>query len=84
MLTPEDGEHTITMGKDSFVDTWSRADKPPVTVLRRKDGTLVRQLETADITRLLQLGYRIPQRITVKAADGETDLYGLLFFPVFA
>lgn len=81
VLTPEDGEHTITMGKDSFVDTWSRADKPPVTVLRRKDGTLVRQLETADITRLLQLGYRIPQRITVKAADGETDLYGLLFLP---
>jgi dipeptidyl aminopeptidase/acylaminoacyl peptidase len=80
-LTPEDGVHAVSMGEQSFVDTWSRIDLPPVTVLRRLDGTLIRELERADISGLLELGYQMPERFTVTAADGETKLYGILVRP---
>lgn len=81
LLTPEDGEHTVSMSGKYFVDTWSRIDQPPVTVLRRLDGTCVRELERADISGLLALGYVMPERFTVKASDGVTDLYGILIRP---
>ncbi|HBM46557.1 MAG TPA: peptidase S9 [Lachnoclostridium sp.] len=80
-LTPEDAVHHISMGQDAFVDTYSRVDLPPVTVLRKTDGTLVRELEQADITDLLALGYQMPERITLTAADGKTKLYGVFFRP---
>ena len=74
-LTPEDAVHQISMGSQSFVDTYSRVDLPPVTVLRKMDGSLICELETADISELLELGYQIPERITLTAADGKTKLY---------
>lgn len=80
-LTPEDANHRISMGDDSFVDTYSRVDLPPVTVLRKTDGTMIRELEKADIEDLLEQGYQIPRRFTVKAADGVTELYGILVPP---
>lgn len=80
-LTPEDGTHQISMGEQAFVDTWSRIDLPPVTVLRRLDGSLVRELERADVSALLEAGYVMPERFTVRAADGKTGLCGILVRP---
>lgn len=80
-LTPEDAVHQISMGSQSFVDTYSRVDLPPVTVLRKLDGSLSCELERADISELLALGYQIPERITLAAADGKTKLYGIFFRP---
>lgn len=80
-LTPEDGVHAVSMGEDAFVDTYSRVDLPPVTLLRRADGSLVRELERADVTALMNAGYQMPERFTVKAGDGVTDLCGILFRP---
>ena len=80
-LTPEDAVHQISMGSQSFVDTCSRVYLPPVTVLRKLDGTLICELEKADISDLLKLGYQIPERITLTAADGKTKLYGIFFRP---
>lgn len=80
-LTPEDASHQISMGAESFVDTYSRVDLAPVTVLRSTDGSLIKQLETADISRLLALGYQIPKRITLTAGDGRTRLYGIFLPP---
>jgi len=54
---------------------------PPVTVLRDRDGRLVSTLERADITKLVSAGWTPPISITVKARDGVTDLYGLMFKP---
>ena len=54
---------------------------PPVAVLRDADGKLMMTLEKADITRLIATGWKPPTPITVKARDGETDLYGLMFKP---
>lgn len=81
ILTPEDGEHEVRIYGQYFADTWSRVDKPPVTVLRKLDGTLVKTLEEADVEKLLELGYQIPQRFTVTASDGKTPLYGILIPP---
>ncbi len=80
-LTPEDATHRVSMGKDHFVDTYSRVDLPPVTVLRDGEGELICQLEEADITQLMDLGYQFPERFTVTAADGKTTLYGILIRP---
>lgn len=83
LLTPEEAEHDVFISPDYcfFVDTFSRVDIPPKSVLRSTDGKLVCELEQADIELLLSNGYQIPERFTVKAADGMTDLYGVLIPP---
>lgn len=64
-----------------FIDTWSTVDRPPVSVLRSTDGRLIATLETADATALYAMGWRPPEPFVAKAADGVTDLYGLLYKP---
>jgi dipeptidyl-peptidase 4 len=83
LLTPEDGNHSITLSPSGrfFVDNYSKQDAPPVSVLRDADGKLVANLEKTDISRLTQTGWKAPQPIVVKARDGQTDLYGLMFTP---
>ncbi len=83
LLTPEDADHEVTLSPDGkyFVDSYSRPDVPQTTVLRDADGKLISNLEKADITRLLATGWTPPTPITVKARDGKTDLYGLMYRP---
>ncbi|MBE3134117.1 MAG: S9 family peptidase, partial [Acidobacteria bacterium] len=64
-----------------LVDTYSKCDAEPVVALRDADGKLVMPLEKADITKLLAAGWKPPIPITVKARDGKTDLYGMMFQP---
>ncbi len=83
LLTPEDANHDITLSPSGayFVDSYSKPDVPPVTVARDSDGKLLATLERADISKLLATGWRPPTPITVKARDGVTDLYGLMYKP---
>ena len=84
LLTPEAADHTIAMSPDGsyFVDTYSTPVQPPVTVLRRAgDGSTVATVATADISRLEAAGWVPPVPFTVKARDGKTDLYGMMFKP---
>ncbi|MCI0435095.1 MAG: S9 family peptidase, partial [Gemmatimonadetes bacterium] len=83
LLTPENANHQVTLSPDGrwFVDTWSTPDTPPVTVLRDMQGRLVLTLERAEISKLLATGWTPPVPFTVKARDGTTDLYGLLYRP---
>ena len=83
VLTPEAGNHQITIAPSGnyFVDSYSKPDVPPVIVLRSMDGKLVMPLEKTDISRLTVTGWQPPTPITVKAHDGKTDLYGLLYKP---
>ena len=83
LLTPEDGNHDVTLAASGkyFTDSYSKPDVPPVAVVRDETGKLIATLENADISRLLATGWKPPQPITVKARDGQTDLYGLLFKP---
>jgi dipeptidyl aminopeptidase/acylaminoacyl peptidase len=83
LLTPEDADHNVTLSPSGkfFVDSYSRPEVPPVTVLRDLNGRLVLTLEKADISQLLATGWTPPTPFTVKARDGKTDLYGLMFQP---
>jgi dipeptidyl aminopeptidase/acylaminoacyl peptidase len=63
------------------VDSYSRPEVPPVTVLRDLNGRLLLALEKADISKLLATGWTPPTPFTVKARDGKTDLHGLMFLP---
>jgi dipeptidyl-peptidase 4 len=83
LLTPEDANHEITLSPSGrfFSDSYSRPDVPPVAVLRDADGKTILPLEKADISRLLANGWKPPTPITVKARDGQTNLYGLMFRP---
>ncbi|MGI8468543.1 MAG: DPP IV N-terminal domain-containing protein [Pyrinomonadaceae bacterium] len=82
-LTPESGNHQVIISPDgkTFVDTYSKPDVPPVSVLRDINGKLVATLEKADISRLVAAGWKPPMPIIVKARDGVTDLYGLMYVP---
>jgi len=83
LLTPEDADHAITLSPDArwFVDRHSTLSTAPVTLLRNRDGQLITELERADLTRLYAAGWTPPEPFTVKARDGQTDLYGQLFKP---
>jgi dipeptidyl-peptidase-4 len=83
LLTPEDGTHEITLSPTGryFLDSYSKPDVPPVTVLRDADGKLLSTIEKADISRLVLAGWKPPVPFTVKARDGVTDLYGLMYKP---
>jgi dipeptidyl aminopeptidase/acylaminoacyl peptidase len=83
LLTPEDADHEIALAPSGqyFVDTYSKPDAPPVTLLRDLNGKNIVTLETADITGLRAVGWKPPMPITVKARDGKTDLYGLMYVP---
>ena len=65
-----------------FLATYSRADLPPVTELRRsEDGALVCELERADVSEWVSRGIRPPVRFSAKGRDGATDIHGLLVLP---
>ena len=83
LLTPEDGNHQVTISPDGryFVDNYSKPDVPTVSVLRDMSGKLIADLEKADISRLTAAGWKPPTPITVKSRDGKWDLYGLMFTP---
>ena len=84
-LTKGDGTHDIRYSPDRryFIDRYSRVDLPPVHELRRSnDGSLVCELERADISQLQVLGgWRMPVRFTAKARDGMTDIWGIIHLP---
>src|SRR5438552_12155077 len=84
LLTPEDADHNVSFSPDGkyFIDAFSRVDLPTVSVLRRaEDGRVVRELEKADASRLTAMGWKVPEPFKAKAADGTTDLYGVIWRP---
>lgn len=83
LLTPEDADHDITLAPSGawFTDSYSRPELPPTSLVRDAQGKLLLQLEKADISRLIASGWTPPLPFTVKARDGKTDLYGLLYRP---
>ncbi|MFD2517434.1 S9 family peptidase [Salinimicrobium flavum] len=83
VLTPENANHRISFSPDHqfFVDNYSTPNTPPVAVLRNRNGKEIAVLEKADISRLEASGWKAPEPITVKSADGQWDLQGLMFTP---
>ncbi len=64
-----------------FVENHSRVDMVPRSRVLDGEGRVVVELEEADFSSLLAAGYRFPEPFTVKAADGVTDLYGVMYKP---
>jgi len=83
LLTPDDGDHDVSVSPSGkfFVDVYSKPDVPPTAQLRDADGKLILTLEKADVSRLVATGWKPPTPITVKARDGVSDLYGLMYKP---
>ena len=83
-LTEGDGNHRWRFSPNDvyLIDTYSRVDLPPVTELREvATGRKVCDLEQADISRLLETGWRPPERFVAKGRDGKTDIYGIIVRP---
>lgn len=83
LLDPGDADHTSTLtpSKKFLVDVHSRPDLAPRVFVRDDRGNVIMQLEQMDLSRLEQLGWRMPETFVVKAADGVTDIYGNLWKP---
>ena len=82
-LTPDVGDHAMQLSPSGkyLIDTYSSPDVPPAVTLRDANGKLIMPLEKADVSRLMATGWKPPIPIKVKAADGVTDLYGMMFRP---
>jgi dipeptidyl-peptidase 4 len=82
-LGGEEADHTIRATPNGrwFVDTYSTIALPPVSVLRDRTGRVVRTLEEGDASRLASIRWTPPEIFMVKARDGVTDLFGLLYRP---
>jgi len=83
LLTPENADHNVKVSTDGryFVDSYSTPAQPQTTVVRNNDGKTVMEVAKQDISKLLAYGWTPPTPIKVKARDGKTDLYGLMFKP---
>ncbi|HXT87457.1 MAG TPA: DPP IV N-terminal domain-containing protein [Verrucomicrobiae bacterium] len=83
LLTPGNFNDTITASDSGkyFIDTFSRVDTAPKSVLFDEQGAELVKLETTDVSRLLAAGYKYPEPFHVKAGDGITDLYGVMIKP---
>jgi dipeptidyl-peptidase-4 len=83
LLTPESGNHEVSLSPSGryFADSYSKPDVPGVTVVRDDAGKLIAMVAKTDISKLVAAGWQPPVPITVKARDGSTDLYGLMYKP---
>jgi dipeptidyl aminopeptidase/acylaminoacyl peptidase len=82
-LTVATGQHEIEFApsKKYFIDVHSSVDRPMTSELRTADGTLLQVLDRDDFASSRDLRWRPPEEFTVKADDGKTDLYGVLYKP---
>jgi dipeptidyl-peptidase-4 len=82
-LTDPAYHHTVTAspGGNRFVIVSQTHDKPPVTRLIDQTGKVVAELATSDAAKFQQLQLQPVELFTFKAADGTTDLHGLLHKP---
>ena len=82
-LTETDFFHNTEVDDDArfIVDNYSRVNTIPCSVLLDSNGKKVMELQKSDFSQLFAAGYKFPEPFTVKAADGVTDLYGVMYKP---
>ncbi|MBO9633426.1 MAG: DPP IV N-terminal domain-containing protein [Chitinophagaceae bacterium] len=84
LLNPGEFEHAMSINdnKTFFVDNYSRVNTVPRSTLYAADGRKVMDLETADLSSLMATGFKFPEPFKVKADDGITDIYGVMYKPM--
>ncbi|KYG73819.1 MULTISPECIES: S9 family peptidase [Roseivirga] len=82
-LSTEPANHFMSMSESAkyYVDNFSAPDVVPQSYLKDNEGNVIMKLEEADMTLLNQAGFQMPERFKVKADDGITDLYGVMYKP---
>ncbi len=83
LLNPGDFDHQVSMSESNrfFVNNSSRVNTTPEAVLYNSAGQKILDLEKADLSLLFAAGYQFPEPFKVKADDGITDLYGVMYKP---
>jgi dipeptidyl-peptidase-4 len=83
LLNAGNFDHSISLNDNNtyFVNNASRVNTTPVSTLHSADGRKIMDLETADLRSLFATGYKFPETFKVKADDGITDLYGVMYKP---
>lgn len=83
LLNPSNFNHSVRMCDSYwfFVDNYSIVKTIPKSELRDHNGNKVLDLEIADLSLLMEAGYNFPESFKVKADDGITDLYGVMYKP---
>jgi dipeptidyl-peptidase-4 len=82
-LTDPAFNHMVDLAPDGkhFIDVAQTHDTPAVTRLVDAESRVIETLAESDTTKFDQLGLKKVELIKYKAADGVTDLYGMLHFP---
>ena len=83
LLNAGNFDHQVSLGDSRrfFVNNFSRVNTIPQSVLMDNTGKKIMDLEKADFSSLLAAGYKFPEPFKVKADDGITDLYGVMYKP---
>lgn len=82
-LTQGDYFHSSVMDDDMrfVVDNYSRVNTIPRADLIDRNGKKIMTIQESDFSQLFAAGYKFPEPFKVKAADGVTDLYGVMYKP---
>jgi dipeptidyl aminopeptidase/acylaminoacyl peptidase len=83
LLNPGDASHSASLSESNryFVNNASRVDAVPEATLHDVAAGTASKLETVDVSALLESGFKYPEPFSVKADDGVTDLYGVMYKP---
>ena len=83
LLNPGNFDNNFSMNdkKNYFVNNSSRVNAIPASSLYSADGKKLMDLETADLSSLFSAGYKFPETFKVKADDGITDIFGVMYKP---
>lgn len=86
-ITDDHYDHRVVMVPESptshpwFIDSASTVSEPTRYTVRSWDGEILANFGSIDCSRLESTGWRPPERFQLKAADGDTDIFGTIFFP---
>lgn len=83
LLNKGNFDHAVSLNDNTryFVNNFARVNTTPASELFDNQGNKILDLEKADLAKLLEAGYQFPEPFTVKADDGITDLYGVMYKP---
>ena len=83
LLDPGEASHASVMADSGkyFINTYSQVNTAPKSEFFDATGVKLADLETTDFAALKDAGFKFPEPFMVKADDGVTDLYGVMYKP---